>query len=99
VQEGFLHNIFFFFFFFKKVLLKKRKAPLSTQEIYTETAKAAHKKKKEHNKPSNPNLEKHSQLPHVSLAFPMPSGCTCITVVDGAYHTHFSTTYSMDIVT
>jgi hypothetical protein len=34
------------FFISKKVLFKKRKAALSTQKVYTGTAKAAHKKKK-----------------------------------------------------
>jgi hypothetical protein len=40
---------FFFIIFFisKKYLLKKRKAPLSTHEVYTRAAKAAHKKKDE----------------------------------------------------
>jgi hypothetical protein len=48
--------------------------------------KSAHKKEKKN--PTNPqtrNLKKHPPLPHVSLAFPMLSGRTCITVVDGAY--------------
>jgi hypothetical protein len=49
---------FFFFFIIKKVLLKKRKKLLSTQEVYTGTVKAAHKKK---NEPKT-NLQKPSNL-------------------------------------
>jgi len=69
--------------------------PLSIQEVYTGTTKAAYNKKRKLNNPKKPkpSIPKPSGGPqtlhHMCLAFPKLGGRSRITVVDGAYQIQY----------
>ena len=71
--------------------IKKREALLSTQIVYTRGPKRARNPSPQtqtqnplNNKAKNP--PKHSTLESVTLAFPLPRGCSLSIIVDGAFY-------------